>query len=78
MWKFHDFSITQTLREFNFGNSKSAKAAISTHLDALNLDFYKFLYFLKAEIYNISKIQRPLNGKNGRFRTSSLSKIDFT
>ena len=42
MWKFHDFSITQILREINFGNCKSAKSAILTHLVILNFDFYEF------------------------------------
>ena len=40
MWKFQDFSITQVLREINFGDSGSAKSAILTHLEALNFDFY--------------------------------------
>ena len=56
MWKFHDFSITQILREINFGDSRSAKSAILTHLEALNFDFYEFLHFLKAEIYQMNKI----------------------
>ena len=46
MWKFHDFSITQILREISFANSKSAKHAILTHLEALNFDFYEFMHFL--------------------------------
>ena len=36
VWKFHDFSITQILREINFVDSRSAKSAISTHLEAPN------------------------------------------
>ena len=39
VWKFHDFSITQLLHEINFGDSKSAKSAILTNLEALNCDF---------------------------------------
>ena len=39
VWKSHEFSITQIVREINFGDSPSAKSAISTHLDALNFDF---------------------------------------
>ena len=54
MWKFHDFSITQILREINLGDSRSAKSAISTHLDALNFDLYEFLQFLKAGIHLIN------------------------
>ena len=49
-----DFSITQILREINLGDCRSAKSAISTHLEALNLDFYEFLHFLKAKICQIN------------------------
>ena len=59
MWKFHDFSITQILREINFGDSRNAKSAISTHLEALNFDLHEFLHFLKAEIDQKAKIQSP-------------------
>ena len=59
MWEFHDFPITQILREIKFGASRSAKSAIWTHLQALNMDFYEFLYFLKVEIYLINKTQSP-------------------
>ena len=75
MWKFHDFSITQILREINLGDFRSAKSAILTHLEALKFDFNEFLHFLKAEFYQINKIQSPKNGKNGRFRASRFSKI---
>ena len=76
--KFYDFAITQILHEINFVDSRSAKSAIFTHLEALNLDFYEFLNFLKAEIFQISKIQRPWNVKNCSFCTSRIHKIDFT
>ena len=78
VWKFKNFSITQVLRETNFGESRSAKAAISTHLEALNSDFYEFLHFVKAEIYQINKIQSPQNGQNSSFLTSRFSQIYFT
>ena len=42
VWKFHDFSITQILREINFAYSKIAKSAISSVLEALNLDYGNF------------------------------------
>ena len=41
MWKFHDFSITQILREINCGDSRSPKS--TTHLEAVNFFFYDFL-----------------------------------
>ena len=55
MWKFHDFSITQILRE------------ILEILEVQNLPFLHIkrlwnficMYFLKAEIYQIYKIQSP-------------------
>ena len=62
------------LREINFGDSRSTNSAIVTHLEALNFGFYRFLHFLKPEIYQINKIQSPKNGKNGSFRTSRFSK----
>ena len=78
VWKFHDFLITQILREINFRDSRSAKSAILTHLEALKYESYKFLLFLKAEIYQIYKIQRPKIAKNGIIRTSRVLKVDFT
>ena len=59
MWKFQDFSGIQILREINFWDSRSAKSAIFTHLKALNFGFYEFLHFLKSEIYQINKNQKP-------------------
>ena len=45
MWKFHDFSATQILREINFKDSRRAKTAIWTHLEAVNFDFHDFFFF---------------------------------
>ena len=42
VWKFHDSSITQILREINFVDSRSVKSAILIRLRALNLDFNEF------------------------------------
>ena len=36
MWKFQDFSITQILREINFGDSRSAETAVFAILGAVN------------------------------------------
>ena len=77
MWKLHDFSITQILRVINFRHSRSAKSAILTHVEAVNLGFNEFLHFLKAEIYQINKIQRPKKGKKDSIKTSTSSKIEF-
>ena len=45
VWKFHDFSITQILREINFVDSRSEKSAILINLEALDFDFFKFFHF---------------------------------
>ena len=78
MWNFHDFPITQISREINFGGSRSAKSAISKHLEAVNFYFHEFLHFLDARIDQMNKFKSPTNGKNGIIRTSRSSKIDFT
>ena len=75
LWKFHDFSITQILREINFGDSRSAKSAILTHLEALNFDFNEFLHFLKAEFYQINQIQSSKNVKMAIFRISRIPNL---
>ena len=67
MWKLHDFSITQILREINVGDSKSAKSDFSTNLETLNFDFFAFLPSLKAGIDQSNKIQNPKNGKKPAF-----------
>ena len=58
--------------------ARSSKSVILTDLEALDFDFYEYLHFWKAEIYLISKIQSPKNGKIGRFITSKFSEVDFT
>ena len=78
MWKLYDFPITQILREINFGDSRSVKSAILPHLQVVNFDFYQIWHFLKADIYQINKIQSHKIGKNVSFGTPRFSKIDFT
>ena len=50
------FSITQILREINFGGSTSAISDISTYLVIMNFVFYEIMYFLMAEISQINII----------------------
>ena len=59
VWKFQDFSVIQILRQINFVGSRSAKSAISTHLEALNCVSNEFFHILKAEIYQINHFQSP-------------------
>ena len=40
MWKFHDFAITQILREIKVEDSRSAKSVIFA-----DFDLYEFLHF---------------------------------
>ena len=78
MWKFHDFTVTQMLSEINDWESIIAKSAVLTHLEAKHFSSYEFLHFLKIENYQNNKMLSPKNGKNGSFRTSRFSKINFT
>ena len=62
VWKFHDFPITQILREINFEYFRSAKSAILTHLEALNFDFFfYFFYFIfiltRFECWHLPKVE---------------------
>ena len=57
--KFNDFSITQILREFNFGDSRSAKSVILTHLEAIKFDLNEFLHYLKAGVNKLTKFRDP-------------------
>ena len=43
----------------NFEESRSAKSAILTHLEALNFDFCEFLNFLEANVYPNQKFISP-------------------
>ena len=52
VWKFHDFYISQILREINFGEFRSAKSAILTHLEGLNFDFMNFCTPWKRNLLN--------------------------
>ena len=36
---------------------------LNTYLESLKFGFYKFLPFLKAEVYHINKIHSPKKGK---------------
>ena len=55
MWKFHHFSITQILREINFGYLEVQDLPFFTYLEALNFEFCEFLHFcdvIKFQIFN--------------------------
>ena len=78
VWKFHNFAINKTLREIDFGDSTSAKSAILSHFEPLNLDFHEFLHFWKAEIHQMNKSRTLQLPKSIVFKTSRFSYSDFT
>ena len=47
------------LCEINFRDIRGPKTVITTHLDALNFDFYEFLHFRKIGIYPNQKLKVP-------------------
>ena len=75
VWKFHDFSLTQILREINFGDSTSAISAILTHLQALDFEFYEFLHYLMAEIKKSTKFRAPKRAKTAISELLDSSKL---
>ena len=62
MWKFHQFSTTQILRENNFGHFEASKTAILTDCAALNSKFLVTFDIFKCEISKyLIKIQSLQN-----------------
>ena len=57
VWKFYDFSVTQILREINFGDSRSSKTAVLAILGALsnfvNFTLQKMQNFIKTTIQSL-------------------------
>ena len=64
VWKFHNFSITQILREINFGDSRSAKSAVFVILESEFSSFGQFQPSKNAKIH-----------KDSKFRTSKFAKM---
>ena len=58
MWKFHNFSITQILREINFGGCSSSKTA-----DLSNFRGSKIEYFGKFQPSENAKIHKNQNSE---------------
>ena len=80
VWKFHDYSIDQILREINFGDSRSAKTFfLDTFKDCTFLfsNFHELLHFLKDETHQNNKIQGPKISNNSSIRISRFSKNWF-
>ena len=75
VWKFEDFSATRIFREIKFKNFRGQKLPFSTHLEALNSDFYEFLHSMKAAIYQNQKFKAPKNAKKAFFVLSDPPKL---
>ena len=58
VWKFQDFSITEILREINFGDSRRAKIAVFAILGAVNFDHLVNFSILKVQKFIKIQIQR--------------------
>ena len=57
VWKFQNFSVTQILREINFGESRSYESAVFAILEALDLVDFLNLSFQKVKKCIKIKIQ---------------------
>ena len=69
MWKFHNFSVTQILREIKISECRVTKAAILTYVEVLNFDFYVFLHFLRLISSKLTKCRAPKMAKNSILST---------
>ena len=61
VWKIQNFSVTQILREINFGDSRSAKCAISTHSEGLNFVNLVDFSLQKVQKFIKNQVSEPLN-----------------
>ena len=50
VWKFHDFSVTQILREIHFGESRSSKITV--------LAFSRALKMINLVLFSLQKMQK--------------------
>ena len=57
VWKFHDFSIIQILREINFGGSRNAKDVVFAILGAVNIVHLVNISLQKVQKFMKTKIQ---------------------
>ena len=55
MWKFHDFSVIEILREINLGDSRSSKTAVFAIFEVLNL--VNLVDFSLTEVHKCIKIK---------------------
>ena len=75
VWKFHDFCITQILREINFEESRSAKSAILTHSRLRILILMHFCTFWRLQFTKWTKFTALKVAKTAIFALSESSKL---
>ena len=63
MWKLHDFSVTQILREINFGEYRSSKNAVLAILGALKMIDLVNFSFEKVQKFITIKLRPSENYK---------------
>jgi len=66
MWKLQNFSATQIWREIKVCEFGASIIVILTLFEALDFDFYEFLFIVKAEMNQKSK-----------FRVFKITKMEF-
>ena len=71
----HNFSVSQILHELEVGVSRVSKFGILTDLVTLIIDFYAFLLFCKAEIYQNGKLRHPKMAKTTDLEVLDPSKL---
>ena len=75
MWKFYDFSVTQILREINFGEFRGSKSAIFAIFGALNFVYWVNSSLQKVQKFIEIKIQSLSMCENGNFETLDLPNL---
>ena len=76
VWKFHNFSITQILRDSKVGDFRGAKSAILTHFEALIFLFWGiFCPFCRPKIYQNTKFRASENAKMAVFQLPETLKL---
>ena len=70
VWKFHNFSIIQNLREINFEDSRSAKSAVFAILGSVN-----FVHLVNVRLQKVQKIHKNQNSE--RLNVSKWQILNF-
>ena len=68
--KWHNVETSLFFRHSDFWDSRIAKSAVSTQLEALNFDFYDFFHFLKAKMFQYKIYRARKNAKYSIFGKS--------